>query len=205
MATQWFYTERGEQRGPVGFDDLKSRAEQGSLRPDDLVWGEGMPEWKPAAQIDGLPLPRTAPPPLPGQSSDGPPYENWDPNYRAASTGSDFAGTPDSESRQWAMFLHFSQFFGFVLPLAGLIVPIVIWQVKKDELPWLDAHGKNVVNWMISEIIYFFASVLLVIVIVGIPLLIAMGVCAIVFPIIGGIKANNGVVWRYPMSIAFFK
>src|SRR5262245_1159382 len=172
MATQWFYTERGEQRGPIGFEELKARADQGSLRPEDLVWGEGMPQWKPAAHVEGLfESPRTAPPPLPGQSADGPPYESWDAGYRAASTNSDFAGAPDGESRQWAMFLHFSQFFGFLLPLAGLIVPIVIWQVKKDELPWLDQHGKNVVNWIISEIIYFFACILLVIVIIGIPLL----------------------------------
>jgi hypothetical protein len=34
---------------------------------------------------------------------------------------------------------------------------------------------------------------------------IALVVCAIVFPIVGGIKANNGEVWRYPLSIAFFK
>src|SRR5262249_51361034 len=104
MATQWFYTERGEQRGPVGFEDLKSRAERGSLRADDLVGGEGMPQWKPASQVDGLfASPRPAPPPLPGQSTDGPPYESWDADYRTGSPE-----TVESESRQWAMFLHFS-------------------------------------------------------------------------------------------------
>jgi len=75
MATQWFYTERREQRGPIGFEELKARADQGSLHPDDLVWGEGMPQWKPASQVDGLfDSPRT-PPPLPGQF-DGPPHES---------------------------------------------------------------------------------------------------------------------------------
>jgi uncharacterized Tic20 family protein len=109
------------------------------------------------------------------------------------------------QTRQWAFFLHISQLAGFVVPLAGLIAPIVIWQLKKDELPGLDAHGKNVVNWIISEIIYLMVSVLLVFVVIGIPLLIALGVCGIVFPILGAIKANNGEVWKYPLAITFLK
>jgi len=205
MATQWFYAEGGEQRGPVGFEELKARADQGLLRPDDFVWGEGMPQWKLATQVEGIfESPPTAPPPLPGQSTDGPPHESWDTGYRDTPTATASPDSVDSDSRMWAMFLHLSQLLHFI-PLAGFIIPIVIWQVKKDELPWLDQHGKNVVNWMISEIIYFVASFFLMIVLVGIPLLVAMGICAIVFPIIGGIKASSGVVWKYPMVISFLK
>jgi uncharacterized protein len=111
----------------------------------------------------------------------------------------------EEQTRQWALFLHLSQLIGLFVPLAGLIAPILIWQIKKTELPGIDAHGKIVVNWMISEILYFVVCVILVFVIVGIPLLIALCVTAIVFPIVGGIKANNGEVWKYPMSIKFFK
>lgn len=57
-------------------------------------------------------------------------------------------------AKQWAMFLHFSILAGFVIPIAGLIVPIIIWQIKKTELPEIDAHGKVVANWIISAIIY---------------------------------------------------
>ena len=110
----------------------------------------------------------------------------------------------DAESRMWAMVLHFSVFAGYVVPLAGLIAPIIIWQIKKDQLPEIDAHGKIVMNAIISYIIYGFVSVLLVFVIIGIPLLVALGVVAIVFPIIGGIKANNGELWPYPLTIKFF-
>ena len=91
------------------------------------------------------------------------------------------------------------------MPLAGLIAPILIWQIKKDELPEIDVHGKIVVNWIISEILYGVLCVILLFVVVGLPLLVALGVLAVVFPIIGGIKANNGEVWRYPMSITFFQ
>ena len=111
----------------------------------------------------------------------------------------------DAETRQWGMILHLSIFAGYVVPLAGLVAPIVIWQVKKDDLPGIDVHGKIVVNWILSSVIYGLICFVLVFVIIGIPLLVALGVCSIVFPIIGGIKANNGEVWAYPLSITFFR
>jgi len=109
------------------------------------------------------------------------------------------------EIGQWALFLHLSQFAGYIVPFAGWIAPILIWQLKKTEMPALDAHGKVVANWIISEIIYFAVGFLLVFVVVGIPLLIVLFVLGIIFPIIGAIKAGDGIVWKYPLSISFFK
>ena len=107
--------------------------------------------------------------------------------------------------KQWAMILHFSILTGFVIPLAGLIAPIVIWQLKKTEIPALDAHGKVVVNWMISAAIYACVGLLLTLIVIGMPLLVVLGILFIVFPIIGGIKANNGELWKYPLSIEILK
>ena len=102
------------------------------------------------------------------------------------------------------MFLHLSQLAGYVVPFGGLVVPILIWQIKKTELPGIDAHGKIVMNWLISALIYAVVSFILVFAFIGIPLLWAIGILAIIFPIIGGIKANNGELWKYPLSISFF-
>jgi len=111
----------------------------------------------------------------------------------------------EEQTRQWAMFLHFSQLAFYLLPIAGLIVPIVLWQVKKDELPGIDPHGKVVANWVISAVIYFFVCVILSFVVIGVPFLIVLAILLIVFPIVGGIKASNGEVWKYPLSITFFQ
>ena len=111
----------------------------------------------------------------------------------------------EQQTRQWAMFLHLSLLSGFVVPFAGLVVPIVLWQVKKGELPGIDDHGKVVTNWIISYVIYFAVSIALMFVIIGIPLVIILGIIGVVFPIIGGIKASSGQLWKYPMSISFFK
>ncbi len=111
----------------------------------------------------------------------------------------------ESETRQWAMILHLSMLAGFLVPMAGLVTPVIIWQWKKEELPDIDIHGKNAVNWIISEIIYLVISLALVFVVIGIPLLIALGLLGIIFPIIAGVKASHGVVWKYPLTITFLK
>jgi uncharacterized Tic20 family protein len=116
------------------------------------------------------------------------------------------AGQPadvEHQTRLWAMILHLSLLAGYVVPLGGLVVPIVIWQLMKNELPGLDAHGKVVANWIISLLIYGIVAGILCVVLIGIPLLITLALLHVVFPIIGGVKANNGEVWRYPLSISF--
>ena len=107
--------------------------------------------------------------------------------------------------RTYCMLLHFSVFAGYAAPLAGLIVPIVLWQLKKNEMPSVDAHGKMVMNFILSSLLYGVVFFALSFVLIGIPLLIALSVVCIVFPIIGGIKANDGVLWQYPMIINFVK
>jgi len=111
----------------------------------------------------------------------------------------------DRQVRQWALVLHLSLLAGFLIPLAGLVAPIIIWQLKKEEMPGLDAHGKVVANWIISSIIYLGVSVLLIFVLIGIPLILLLCLVGVIFPIIGGIKASDGEVWKYPMSITFFR
>ena len=111
----------------------------------------------------------------------------------------------ERETRQWAFFLHLSVLAGFVVPIAGFVAPIVIWQLKKDDLPGIDAHGKNVVNWLISKLIYVVVSVVLLLAVIGFVLLPVVLVLGIVFPIMGAVKANNGEVWKYPLAIRFLQ
>ena len=112
-------------------------------------------------------------------------------------------GRPSLDVNVWSMYIHLSLFCGYIFPGFGFVVPIVLWQMKKGESEIIDKHGKIVLNWILSEFIYFFVSGLLCVVLIGIPMVIAVAVMSIVFPIIGGIKANSGEVWPYPLSINF--
>lgn len=109
------------------------------------------------------------------------------------------------EQRQMGMFLHLSQLANVFLFPIGVILPIVLWQTQKDKMPALDAHGKMAVNWMISMTIYMIISIILMIVLIGILTAVVVAILGIVFPIIGGIKANNGELWQYPLTIKFLK
>lgn len=111
--------------------------------------------------------------------------------------------TPDE--KQMGLFLHLSQLVNIVIPFGGVIAPIIIWQMKKDEIPALDAHGKMIVNWLISSLIYLVVSGILMIIVIGILGLLAVALMGVIFPIIGGIKANNGELWDYPLTIKFLK
>lgn len=110
----------------------------------------------------------------------------------------------EKKAREWGMMLHLSLLAGHAIPFGGIIVPIVIWQSKKDELPRLDRHGKNAMNWLISSFIYTLICVALCFVFVGFVLLPILIVLHFVFPIIAAMKATEGRVWKYPLAIPFF-
>lgn len=104
----------------------------------------------------------------------------------------------------WAALLHLSPFLGYLIPLAGLAAPIILWQTKKDS-PLIDRHGRVVMNWIITQILWLIVVLVLCFVLVGIPMLWVFGILVVVFPIIGAVKAYEGKVWSYPLTIRFFK
>ena len=110
----------------------------------------------------------------------------------------------DQQTNTWAMLLHFSQLLIYPIPIAGVIAPILIWQLKKDELPGIDVHGKIVANWLVTAFIGYVVCFALFFLVVPVFLAMALSVAHIAFAIIGGIKANSGEVWPYPMTLIKF-
>jgi uncharacterized protein len=106
---------------------------------------------------------------------------------------------------QWAMFMHLSMLLNFIIPFGGVVAPIVMWQLKKDDYPGIDEHGKNIVNFMISMLIYSLICGVLVFVVIGVFLLILLGLAGVILPIVAGIKANNGETWKYPLCLQIIK
>ena len=108
--------------------------------------------------------------------------------------------TPGQEARQWAMFCHFAAFLGLVFPFGNLLGPLIVWQIKKDLDPFVDAQGKEALNFQISVTIAMLICLLLSVVLIGIPLMVLVGIVALVLTIIAGIKANEGQAYRYPFA-----
>jgi uncharacterized Tic20 family protein len=106
-----------------------------------------------------------------------------------------------SDVTNLTMIMHLAQ----LIPGLGWPVPLILWLIKKDESPAVDAHGKVILNWILSSIVYGIACFLLCFVVVGVILSPVLGILMVVFPIIGGLKAKDGELWPYPLSIEFLK
>ena len=114
-----------------------------------------------------------------------------------------------SQSRQWALFAHLSSLAGLVIGL-NFLGPLIIYLVKKNEDPYVTEHAREALNFNLSVFLYLivcaFAAVILTLVLIGIllfPVLFAIAIAWIVLTIVAAVKANNGEVYRYPLTIRF--
>jgi Uncharacterized protein conserved in bacteria len=109
------------------------------------------------------------------------------------------------DAKTWGMLCHLSALAGFIIPFGNLIGPLVIWQLKKNEFSFVDDQGKESLNFQITIAIAAIICFLLIFVVVGMLLLPIVGIFALVFIIIGTIKANEGVAYRYPFALRLIK
>jgi uncharacterized Tic20 family protein len=118
--------------------------------------------------------------------------------------------------RNWCMWCHMSALGGLVVPFGNLLGPLIIWQMKRNEFPALNDHGKEALNFQLSVLIYMMGggvlSFILAITCIGailIPLvLLALGAIhlgALALSIVAGVKGGEGVLYRYPLTLRLIK
>ena len=117
-----------------------------------------------------------------------------------------------SQARMWNMLCHLSALAGYIIPFGNVLGPLLIWQIKKNEFPSVEEHGKAALNFQLTVLIALFvgiiAAVLLSFFCIGfllVPVVVLIGLAGLVFAIIAGIKANNGEAYRYPWSLTLVK
>lgn len=114
--------------------------------------------------------------------------------------------TNPKEERTLAMACHLLALTVYVTAGLGAIVgPLILWLIKKDQYPLVDDQGKEAVNFNITMMIAAVVAVPLVFLGVGVCVLAVLGPLHIVLTIIAGLKANEGVAYRYPFNIRFIK
>jgi len=105
---------------------------------------------------------------------------------------------------QMLMITHLAQLLTYITGFGGLIVPLILWATQKDNVEGMDAHGKAILNFQLSIIVYCILSIPLILIFgLGILLLILIGILAFVMPIVNAIKASNGELPSYPLSLNF--
>lgn len=105
--------------------------------------------------------------------------------------------------KQWLLLAHLSGFLGFVFPFGNILGPLIVWFLKKEESPVIEEHAREALNFQISVTLYYLMAAVLILALIGFPLLIALGVFQVVVMIIAAIKADKGILYRYPLSIRF--
>jgi uncharacterized Tic20 family protein len=106
------------------------------------------------------------------------------------------------EDRTLAAMTHLSGLSGYIIPFGGVLVPIIIWIVKKDSL-LISAIARQAVILNIAVFVAIGVTAILWLTIILIPVVVlfwcALGLAAIALPIIGAVKANGGLYYKYPV------
>jgi len=120
-------------------------------------------------------------------------------------------GTQSSDERMWALFGHLSAFTAFISGIGCLAGPLIIWLIKRDTMPFAGEQAKEALNFNISVALAFVALWILTIITFGLGIFLTFPAgCLlflgwVVFTIIAAINANNGVDYRYPLTLRLVK
>lgn len=127
-----------------------------------------------------------ATPPLPPATDDGEP-----------------SGFPTTAERNWAVFCHLGGFALYVLPfmLGNVLVPLILWLMKRNESPYIDEHGREALNFQISMTIYATVALALAFLLVGFLLLPPLAIFHFVMMVIASVRASQGEHYRYPLTL----
>ncbi len=108
------------------------------------------------------------------------------------------AANPISDTdRHFGVGIHLSPLAAFVIgPL--ILAPLVLWLIRKDKSAFVDDHGRETINALISFFIYNIVLVITVIGIIALPVLFIVGVVNLIR---GAVAASRGEFFRYPMTI----
>ncbi|NHO86088.1 DUF4870 domain-containing protein [Pseudoteredinibacter isoporae] len=103
------------------------------------------------------------------------------------------------------MFCHLSTMAGFFIPFFSIIGPLIVWLIKRDEMEYVNYHGKEVLNFQITIALAMFVSIILTVILIGVVMIFVVGVFWFVMSIIGGVKASSGEYFEYPFTLRLIK
>ena len=109
------------------------------------------------------------------------------------------AMAPSRDERQWAMLCHLSAMLMYCTVIGGFIAPLVIWLLKRDEMPFVADQGRETLNFQITTLLALIVGGLLAIVLIGFVIIGAVLLFHFIVTIIATVKVSEGVLYRYPI------
>jgi uncharacterized Tic20 family protein len=111
---------------------------------------------------------------------------------------------PPDQERLWAMLSHLLSFVAAYIAL-GFLAPLTILLVFGPRSAYVREHAVESLNFNLTWLLYGIVAAFLAILLIGIPILIAPGIAYVILVIIASIRANNGQLYRYPLTVRFVK
>ena len=117
----------------------------------------------------------------------------------------DLTPAPSAQERNWATGAHLSALLGLVTGIGCILGPLIVWLIKKDEMPFVNDQAKEALNFQITVFLAAIVCFILMIIAIGVLLLIILCIVDLVFIIIAAVKASEGVAYRYPVALRLIK
>jgi len=102
--------------------------------------------------------------------------------------------------RNWAMAAHLSGFAAAYVAL-GFLGPLVVLLVAGDKSPMVRWHAVEALNFNLSWLLYIVIAGILAFVLIGLPILVALGIAYLVLVVMAAVEASRGGAFRYPLTI----
>jgi uncharacterized protein len=116
------------------------------------------------------------------------------------------AVAPTENERTWGMLAHLSALAGLVFPVLGIVLgPLAVYLGRRDNSTFVAAHAKEALNFNITVLIATVVCMLLMMVFIGFLLGTALFVAWLVLTLIAAIRASEGELYRYPVSLRLIK
>jgi uncharacterized protein len=112
---------------------------------------------------------------------------------------------PGSEEKNWALAAHAASLIGFIIPFGNIIGPMIVWLMKREQMPYVNEQGKEALNFNITILICTLISLPLMFIVIGIFLLFVLFIAWLICTIIAIIKSSEGVSYRYPFTLRLIK
>ena len=109
------------------------------------------------------------------------------------------------DERNLALVSHLGALAGSLVGFGHIVVPLVIWLLKKDESEFVRENALESLNFQISMTIWFVISGVLTVIVIGFLGLVALAIIDLVCIILATIKASNGEIYHYPLTIRLVK
>jgi uncharacterized Tic20 family protein len=136
-----------------------------------------------------------SPPPAPAATTPAAPPVG----YEAPAAGMDIVPPANKDEQNMGLLMFILGIF------TGFLGPLILWLVKKDDSRYINAQGKEILNWQITVVLAFICCFILAFVIIGFFLIPVVAITNLVFMIIGAVTASKGQFYRYPFALRLLK